>query len=673
MLFSCRHTQKKILLFFLIFLIFGGVILDVAPVYAADGVLGTVGSIVAPVVAPIGEAAGNLVLIAIKWLLYGILVVLGWFVSAAVTLFEWAINPQYFQDFFNTPSTYEMWKFVRDFLNLFFILALLYIAFTIVFQVAKDYKKAILHLVIMALLVNFSFPISRVLIDATNVPMYFFVNQITAGKSEKNVQILSGVLSASRLENILIHKENGEFHADEKNSVPRLIIAVVFMFIFATTLVVLAILFLIRIIALLILVIFSSVGFVGSVIPGAESLSEKWWKYFWDYAFFGPAAMLMILIATRFFDAVSEQQLYTKMQDASSALSATGATTEFIAALAQFSIPIVMLWFAMGLGKSFSLVGADMVVGKGQKFSKWAGKKVLYNNPVASIVRGTRSGLKKAGMEGKIAGFNYGKYPGGKFLTGDYWASPSKLEATVKGGIANGWGGGKKERGKLHQKEVNDRVKKDKENEVSNSTHRQNLKSGDPVEREAAALALANDKEIRTAEELSQVIDALKDNSDGLLKAIENAKSDAVENMDSASYQTARDMHYERDKGGNFVLDAAGNRVVKDGMQRSLEALNNRTKKEGNIRVQVEYELNQLPGGVAGAAPAQVQTAVDNVLRSMKSAKDVANSESLFDDPYRQAAINHIVARGPAHVQEVKKASAQEGTSVGNLLPNRNP
>lgn len=656
------------LLFFTFLAVAGGLFFLTSSV-AMAGLLGPTGipivdlnlAVSKKVGVDIVDIAGNMVLDAFKWLLYYVFVAVGWLVSAALTLFEWAIDPSYIsgpKSFFNAVSTYESWKFIRDFFNLFFILSLLYLAFTTIFQVAKDYKKSLLTLVIMALLVNFSFPISRFIIDVTNVPMYFFANQMFSGPASSGQSSLSSALGASRLENILIDKKDGKFDTESKNNtIPRLIMAIVFMFIFAITLLVLAVMFIIRLIALVILVIFSSVGFIGGVMPGMGGLSQKWWKQFANYALYGPAAMLMLLIATRFFVEFGKEPMFQGMQAVSSGITQDSSMAAFIGSMAMFSIPIVMLWFVIGLAGSFSMVGSGMVVGWGQGLIKSTGKRfgngakwAMYKNPV---MRGAGEGLKQ-------------RYDNNRFVK---WVTgPSKTAARMKGIVGTGSAQG--ELAKLHQKEVNERVKKDKENGINRSIHVKNLGSKDPVEKEAAALALAESKEIRTAGELALAMDALKNNSDGLLRAIENAKPEAIATMDPAVYATARDLHYEKDTAGGFVLDAQGNRVVRNGMDKSLEALNNRTKKEGNIRVQVEYALNQLPSGAAGATPAQVQTAVDDAMKSMKSAKDVANSESLFNDPrYQAAALAHIQARGAAHIQEVKKASAQEGTSVGNLIP----
>lgn len=590
----------------------------------------------------------------VQTLLYGVFSMIGLFASLAVTIFEWAIKPDNVTLLFNSPGVYESWKFVRDFFNLFFILVLLYTAFTLVFQINKDFKKALLSIVLAALFINFSFPVSRVLIDVTNVPMYFFANQMMAGSGEGS-GVFGSAMTATHIEEILLPDK------EDTESISRILMAIVFLFIFSITLLVLSVMFVIRLVALVVLVIFSSVGFAASIIPGLGKYSSMWWDNFWKYAFFGPAAMLMLVVATRLFSSLGDTngQLMKSMGTVASTTVVGGDSTSFYASMLMFSIPIIMLWMAMSLAQTMSIAGASAVVGKGQAFSKWAGKKT-YNNPIG---RGLYGGAKKVVMEGKIAGKSYGKLPGGKFLTGDYWATPSKTEATIKGGIAGGWGGGAKERKKLDQQAVIDRVKKDKENQVSNSTHRDNLKnSKNPIEREAAALALANDKEIRTAEELSQAMDALKNNTDGLVKVIENSKSDAIENIDLGSYVEARNLHYEKDP-------ETGELRMREGMERSIEALNSRIKKEGNAKVLVDYEISQLPGGASSATPDQVKNAVETTLESMKSAKDVASSGSLFDDKrYKPHAVDFIKNQGSQRVQEIQKLSAQEGTSVGWAL-----
>lgn len=311
---------------------------------------------------------GNSVSTAFKWLLYGIFVLVTWIASVAVTLFGWAVDPNYISGtngFLNRQVIYDLWKFVRDFFNLFFILVLLFVAFCTIFHIEKyHYKKILLNLVIMALLVNFSFPISRFLIDATNVPMYFFLNQALTDPANPG-QSLGTALKASQLETIMLPGKVSEM------GVSHLLAAIVFVFIFSFTLLILAVMFVIRLIALIILVIFSSAGFACSFIPGLEKYSGQWWETFWKYALFGPAAALMLMVALKFMASTGAD--FARMKNV--AIPNSGITDPgFIASMAFFMVPIILLWFAMGLANSMSIAGASTVTGWGQSFMKWSAK-----------------------------------------------------------------------------------------------------------------------------------------------------------------------------------------------------------------------------------------------------------------------------------------------------------
>lgn len=311
-------------------------------------------------------------LVVVKAPLYVVFVLLGWMTSMAVTLFEWAINPDYISGangIMNKASVYASWKLIRDFFNLFFILTLLYTAFTIIFQVAKDYKKTLLSLVLAALFVNFSFPITRVIIDVTNVPMYYFVNQIAA--KEGGQTIFGNFLGASRIQDVLIPKDYSVLWG----STTQLMMAIVMLFIFMVSMLVMAVLMVIRLVALIVLLIFASVGFAASVVPGLEKYGSMWWEKLWHYALFGPAAMLMLFIATRFFGEIANDA--TRSQFVKIATNnATQGSMDIIASMAMFSVPVIMMWFAIGLGTSMSIMGAGAVSGKGEQFIKWAGKSV---------------------------------------------------------------------------------------------------------------------------------------------------------------------------------------------------------------------------------------------------------------------------------------------------------
>jgi len=642
MVFTEKNRKKNLIISFLTLFLFLGVVFafsDVQSVHAKDCTLfdtdllcGTVGNVVG--------AAGDAAAYPFKLLLLGIFTMLGWVASVAITLFEWVIKPENYSGttgVLNQPVVYEMWKFIRDFFNLFFILVLLYTAFTLVFQINKDFKKALLSIVLAALFINFSYPVSRVLIDVTNVPMYFFANQMAASNGTSAgtaTAVFSSALSASKIKGILIPgAEDGGSVTTSDNSFARYFIEIVFMFLFSITLLVLAVMFVVRLVALVILVIFSSVGFAASIVPGLSSYSKMWWENFWKYTFFGPVAMLMLLVATRFFSALGDEKtgIFKNLVDTSADKVSTDPT--FFASMALFSIPIIMLWMTMGLAQSMSIAGAGSVVGQGKKFSSWAGKKT-YNNPV---MRGIGGGLKEK------TGIN-------KFQK--WIKSPSKTEAYIKGGVAGigsaqGWSGGARgELKDIHDQEVREKLEEHKKNNPSASSLEEDLRSTNKVKQKAAALRLAETKDITSPERLQLALSAVSDDMSQYAKVLQAADSGAM-NLSVAQMTAAVS---RKDANGNTTVNSD-----------ALKAVSSRMKKEGQANTIVNYQVS------TGTVTRDV--AVENMLIEIKSSKDKVKQESLFTDAQNAAAITRYVTSLIGQVRtELERTAAQESPAVHSVI-----
>ena len=228
----------------------------------------------------LGDKTASAFLYVINLVLYAVFQIAGLTVSLGATLLEFVLNPIAFNGLFNLAAVYNLWRMVRDFFNLFFILMILFIAFATIFQVqAYNYKKLLWQLVLMALLTNFSFPVSRFIIDLANVPMYFFLNSIAPTAGNTVGKTISGNLfSAAELKNVLLPSVSETANITGASDMTnRLLQAVIFIFIFGVSLTVLAVLLLVRAVTLLVLVIFSPIGFIGSAIPWLSSISKKWW------------------------------------------------------------------------------------------------------------------------------------------------------------------------------------------------------------------------------------------------------------------------------------------------------------------------------------------------------------------------------------------------------------
>ncbi|MEI7750073.1 MAG: hypothetical protein WCJ25_03650 [Candidatus Moraniibacteriota bacterium] len=317
----------------------------------------------------------------INALLYIIFNIASLTVSLGATMLEFVLDPVAFTGLFNLKAVYDLWKMIRDFFNLFFILMILFIAFATIFQVqAYNYKKLLWQLVLMALLVNFSFPVSRFIIDMANVPMYFFLNSIAPDSATgAGGRLASSFFTAASLKTVLLPAVTG-FNDSLKGGWDlsiKILQATIFVFIFGISVLSLSVLLFIRAITLLALVIFSPVGFIGTAIPWFSSLAGDWWKKLLSNAFFGPTAALMLLCAVKIMQAFSaDTSTQTALNAIAAKNSASMASSINLASLAVFAVPIIFIWMSMTVGKSFGIAGADKVIGSAQKFATKAGRKV---------------------------------------------------------------------------------------------------------------------------------------------------------------------------------------------------------------------------------------------------------------------------------------------------------
>ena len=316
--------------------------------------------------------------------------------TAAVTLFALVIDTSVFDAIVRNPVIYQMWAFVRDILNVAFILALLFSAFCTIFQVDKYSYRAILKtLIIMALLVNFSFPIARFIIDFANVIMYFFVQALGISKSG----IWANFAQNDAVANIVASKPDA--------GAAYLIAAIIFIFVLAVTIFMVSILLLIRVVALAILIIFSSVAFVGSIVPFLSSQASKWWDALFKYSFFGPIMIFMVYVALEMMGKITTLQ--QKFNTVAAQNISDGSSV--IGSIAFFMIPVVLLWAGMNFAQSMSIAGASAVVGRGRKFMGSVGRWTYrapgrgaggFQRRAGSLERQDRDGIsgkKRVGLD----------------------------------------------------------------------------------------------------------------------------------------------------------------------------------------------------------------------------------------------------------------------------------
>lgn len=194
---------------------------------SSDGILGTLKGIYGVLSNPLDS-----ILLAILTFMSGL-------AKIAAVLFGVVVTPSLFNRIFieNGELLYSIWTFIRDFLNIFFILILLFSAFATVFQVSKYHiQKILLWVVLMALLVNFSWPLTRIIIDFSNVTMYFLVDEMLGDFDVIGNNTTAKIGALSGLGDILVPEDFSKAVGEANLETSYLLLAIVVVFIFAMTL-----------------------------------------------------------------------------------------------------------------------------------------------------------------------------------------------------------------------------------------------------------------------------------------------------------------------------------------------------------------------------------------------------------------------------------------------------
>lgn len=325
--------------------------------------------------------------------------------APAAVAFVWVMNPANISGktgILNAAGIYALWQFIRDFFNLFFIMVLLFSAFSTIFQVESFNIRNIYKSVLFAaLFINFSFPITRFLIDLANVPMYYFINDMIASGSGNGGEIvMNNLLGASGI------SAGAMTNVGDSGSITAILMSIIFAFLFGISLLVLSVMLIIRLIALTLLLIFSPIGFASSMLPAFGRYGSEWWGNFWKYALFGPLATLMLVVSVKFLQAIQAAG-WKSIGDAAINQSAGSDQAVSIASVIYFSIPIILIWFTISLGQRSSLAGAGAIVGMGMwlpnKIRDY-GKKAVVKTTGVALAPVKYAGRKVAGGAAAVTG-----------------------------------------------------------------------------------------------------------------------------------------------------------------------------------------------------------------------------------------------------------------------------
>ena len=280
---------------------------------------------------------------------------------------------------YRNPFVEEGWGIVRDFVNLFFIFVLLWIAFSTILNIhGFKTKEMIMNVVIIGILMNFSLFATRVIVDTSNILARVFYNSVSVNEKDSkspNKDIVNKrgdngekqisaaivdkfdpqalIIKANETKLVVnngsIASEGVDSHTGVTNGTFILItllssaVNVIGMIVFLTS----GIIFIARVVGLWIAMILVPLAFFSYTVPALSSVATIGWKKWWPntvkLAFLAPIFMFFMYLIIKFVDA---KNFIT--------LNVGSGVTFIIAVIVPFAFIIVLMNKAKGLAVQFS-------------------------------------------------------------------------------------------------------------------------------------------------------------------------------------------------------------------------------------------------------------------------------------------------------------------------------
>ena len=346
------------------------------------------------------------------------------------------------QSYRGTDFVVKGWGIVRDFCNVFFIFILIYAAFSMILGLhSPNGKKILMNVIIVGLLINFSFFFTEVIIDAGNILARVFYNSnavaITLGQSGTgtstgaahgginlyndagpgNLPLSAGIVGMVNPQEIIINAnkvtitdnaanggagQSANAGTDKKDgglgtggfflvTLMAVIVNLVGFFVFLS----IGLIFVARVIGLWFAVIFAPFAFLSITIPSLEKIKQFGWKSWLSettsMAFLAPIFMFFLYLILLFLG-----KAFKDVVDPSS----TGVRF-VLGVIVPFAFIMIMLWKAKGLAKDMSGGMGQMITGAITAAAGLAlGGAALT---VAAIGRGTAGSFMKGAATGDTA------------------------------------------------------------------------------------------------------------------------------------------------------------------------------------------------------------------------------------------------------------------------------
>lgn len=313
-------------------------------------------------------------------ILFLVFSIAGKMIAALAILLNWAIHIPVYPDK-GIAVIDKSWEIMRNFANMFFIVALILMAFATIFDVlpgaAKYNARALFgRFLFTALLINFSLVLGVMVINGTQVLSNTFLVSIgdmanRLGQDLNPSQLLpskANVTGALAMDSVVF------------GTISTLIFSIVLIFTFLFSILTAFIFVFIRIPILWALLIVSPIAWILNIFPSGEGTFKKWWHIFIGWNMFLPIYLFFLYFGLYFL---------SNQQNIIQSIAAEVSNTKITESL-PFSLQLVFFYMMTAI----FMIGGTIVAMKASMFS---GTGVVGIAQWSRGVAARRLGLTQAG------------------------------------------------------------------------------------------------------------------------------------------------------------------------------------------------------------------------------------------------------------------------------------
>ncbi len=448
------------------------------------------------------EGTFNLPCGLVKALYYIVFEPLSWLAGLAGQVLDFFIFYSTNSSSYSNEFVGKAWGAVRDIANVFFIIALLYVAIQTILGLGHGGKKMIASIIIVALLINFSLFLTQVIIDGTNILARVFYNNIDAKTADNGQKSLSaGIVAGFNPQTIFedggITNINDDLGTFALVTLLSAAMSAFMIFMFLSV----ALLFVARVVSLWLSMIFAPIAFASYTVPfDIPGFGHKeWWTNLLKNAFLAPIFIFLLYIIYLFIKGFS---VITANLQSIDGISAN--TIKFMGVIIPFAIIFILLQkakemavkYSGEMGAAINKIGAvagGLALGAATGGVAMAGRATLGRAGSAIA----KSGWAKNSAFGRAVGGVAGKLGAGSMDLRGIKVAGKSLSDTGLTGLGKAQEGGF---AKMRADKVEKRQKRAQELKVSED---EPLKQAlNKTEGDLQGLLVANVAEIETMDKL---------------------------------------------------------------------------------------------------------------------------------------------------------------------------